>query len=425
VRRYLWLIGWVGASLLLLVMLAIWQGRAYVDYSDGVYAESARLVVHGLVPYRDFAAAQPPGVFYAGALILALGDSIQTLRFGLAVVDLALALLVLAVVWRLTGRRTSAAVAGLVALITPWALLEHAQLLPETFAAPLLVIAILAAGGRRSSWLAGIAGALAGLFKIAFFLPALALAAAAAAPALALGALAGTALAGFAASGVAFGAGFWRQTFEAQSQTGLSTLHYAGGLWFQGAWNLAPLAIPAAFAVRERAKARHSPQFRVVVAAAVGSLGLLFSLFKRGSYLNVLVTVEPALLILAICGWTWLLERRRLLGRYRAIALSAVFAILGVTELASLLLSPQDASLFGRPLAASAPGWSLTGPEVSRQVALIEHCPLRLAYSGPPYLAFVAGRRMPGNQPDQFIIQNARSNLRFLAAASHDQRHCP
>ena len=84
--RRLWLICWVAASVVVLILLAIWQGRAYVAYSDGVYAESARLVTKGLVPYTDFGAAQPPGIYYAGAVILWLGDSVEALRRGLAVV---------------------------------------------------------------------------------------------------------------------------------------------------------------------------------------------------------------------------------------------------------------------------------------------------------------------------------------------------
>ena len=71
------MIAWLAAAVAVLVVLAAWQGRAYVEYSDGVYAGSARAVLNGAVPYRDFAAAQPPGVFYAGALLLALGDSVD------------------------------------------------------------------------------------------------------------------------------------------------------------------------------------------------------------------------------------------------------------------------------------------------------------------------------------------------------------
>src|SRR5256885_13723769 len=68
----------------LLVALRIWQGDAYWSYSDGVYALSARLVLHGHDLYREIAAAQPPPVFYAGALLLAVHDSLDALRAGLS-----------------------------------------------------------------------------------------------------------------------------------------------------------------------------------------------------------------------------------------------------------------------------------------------------------------------------------------------------
>jgi hypothetical protein len=202
-----WLLAWLGVSILLLVLLWLWQGRAAVEYSDGVYAGSARSVLDGLVPYRDFAAAQPPGVYYVGASLLALGDSVTALRAGLAAFDLALAALVLVAVWRLTGRRASAVAAGVVALVTPWAMREHAQLLPETFGAPLLVGAMLAARDRKWSFLAGILGAGALLFKLTFLIPAIAIVALAAAPVIALGAMIATVLMGVATVGIALAPG--------------------------------------------------------------------------------------------------------------------------------------------------------------------------------------------------------------------------
>jgi hypothetical protein len=422
VQRHAWLIAWIGAGVLLLVLLAVWQGEAYVEYSDGVYAASARALVHGLVPYRDFAAAQPPGVFYAGAFLLELGDSVGGLRRGLAVVDLVTAALVLTAVWRLTGRRASAGLAGLAALLTPWALREHAQLLPETFAAPLLLGAALAARDKRSSWACGLLGAAAGVFKVAFLLPAIAIAAAAAAPPLALAALAGVTVLELGASLLGFGSAVWRNVFEAQTQTGLSSAHYAGGLWAQAVWNLLPLIVAAALAVRWRTRARSPQLLTAVVAGAVGTLVLLLTLFKRGSYLNVLVVVEPPLLILAACGITWLLERR---GAPISRAIVAAAALLVAVQVGSLLSSPRDPGAFARPGAASTSGWQLTDAQVDRQVALIDRCPVDLPFSGPPYLAFAADRRMPGNQPDQFIIDHARVERAFRSAAARDRPRCP
>src|SRR5205807_2181396 len=79
----------------LLVALRVWQGDAYWSYSDGVYALSARLLLRGHELYRGIAAAQPPPVFYAGALVLAIRDSLDALRVGLSAVDLVTGALVL------------------------------------------------------------------------------------------------------------------------------------------------------------------------------------------------------------------------------------------------------------------------------------------------------------------------------------------
>jgi len=425
VRRHLWLVGWLGACAVVLIALDAWQRRAYVDYSDGVYALSAHLLLHGHTPYKDFAAAQMPLLYYAGAGMLALGDSIDALRRSMALVDLVLAALTLVAVYRLTGRRLAAALGGVASLIVPWALLEHAQLLPETFAAPLLVASMLAASRRRTSWLAGLAGAVAAFFKVAFLVPSAAIVATAASPLAAAGGLLGTLAGGAVASLLVFGSGFWHEAFQAQAQSGLHSVHYTAGLWVQAAWNLLPLGVPAVIAARKRAAARDETLCRVVIAGSLGSLLLLLSLLKQGSYLDVLVVIEPPLLILAVCGWTWILSERTTDARRRNVIVSAIALALGVIQVGSLLSSPTDPALFGRPFAASPPSWVLTTGQVDREVVLIKRCPATIAYSGPPYLALAADRRVPGNQPDQFIIGHAAADRRFLIAAARDQPRCP
>lgn len=409
----------------MLVALALWEGSAYVDYSDGVYALSSRLVLHGSVPYQQFAAAQPPGVFYVGAGLLALGDSVDALRRSLSVLDLVLAAAVLAAVLRLTGRRSAAAIAGMAMLIAPWALREHTQLLPETFAAPLLVGAMLAGARRRTAWISGAVGAFAVMFKVAFIVPAVAIVVAAASPVAAAFGLVVTLAIGAVASAVAFGGSFWTEAFRAQAQTGLHTLHYVGGLWIQAVWNLLPLAVPALFAIRERSRTGDPALFRTVVAGTIGSLALLLSLLKQGSYLNVLVVTEPPALILAACGWTWLVTDEAFRKARRLLIVAGLSLVVGLIEIGSMLGSPEHPTLFGRPFAASPPNWTLTSDQVDAQVDAIRRCPASQAYSGQPFLAFAADRRMPGNQPDQFIIGHARVDARFLAAAARDTPRCP
>ncbi|HKG03698.1 MAG TPA: hypothetical protein VKB03_10975 [Conexibacter sp.] len=419
------LVAWACLAIALLVLLRVWQGDAYWEYSDGVYALTGRLVLHGSDLYREVAAAQPPPIYYAGAGILAFGDSVAMLRAGLSVVALVTSLLVLLCVWRLTASRPAAVIAGLLALVTPWALREHAQLVPETFAAPLVLGAALA--GSRSGRGATLAGALAALavaFKLAFVLPALAvlLAARHRGRALLAAAVAGVVLAaGFL---LAFGGPLFDGAVRAQRQTGTSGLHYVAGLWAQAGWNLVPLLACAALAWpvwRSATSEAVRVLLRTLAAAAFGSLLLLLTLFKHGSYLTVVLVAEPPLLCLAAAGVVTAL-REGAIGR---LTLAGAATVLAAIEVGSLFASPADPSLFARPLAASGPSWTLSPAQVRQEVAVRRACPSGVASSGPPYLAFAAGRRIAGDQPDQFIVANAAILARFRRAAELDQPRCP
>ena len=328
----------------------------------------------------------------------------------------------------MTGRRLSAAVAGLVALLTPWALREHAQLTPETFAAPLLIAAALAAAEERRSWAGGLLGSIAALFKLAFLLPAVAIAAVAATPATALGTLIVAMAVELGAAWAGFGAAFWRGAVEAQTQTGLSPLHYAGGLWAQAAWNLVPLLVPAALAIwlrmrgrgdapAGRADPRAARLFRAVLAGAVASLVLLLTLLKRGSYLNAVVVVEPPLLILAACGVTWALERR-------TWAMHRELAALDRTRRPRAGARRRRSGLTARLTARSGrvhPPARGVGArlEAHRRSGCagrwrsIDRCPPDAAYPGPPYLAF-AGRSPNARQPARPVHHRARPRRRAI-----------
>ncbi|MDQ3723195.1 MAG: hypothetical protein M3376_09065, partial [Actinomycetota bacterium] len=95
-----------------------------------------------------------------------------------------------------------------------------------------------------------------------------------------------------------------------------------------------------------------------------------------------------------------------------------------VAQAASLLVAPADPVLFTRPFVASGPARGLSDAEVGRAVTAIRRCPPGFTYSGPPYLAFVAGRGIAGSQPDQFMIHNAANLGRFRRAARNDLRVC-
>ena len=240
----------------LLAALRVWPGDAYWSYSDGVYALTARLVLHGHDLYREgVAAAQPPPVFLRRRLVLAMRDSLDALRIGLSAADLATGALVLAATWRLTRRRAPAVAAGLLALVTPLALHDHALLTPETLAAPLVMAAaLLGARPGRVAAVGGALGALAAACKLAYVLPAIGIAVAVRRR----GYLAGLAAAGgllAAVALIAFGSPLVRGTVTAQAETGFAALGDVAGLWAQAAWNLLPFAVPAIAAVALRGRA--------------------------------------------------------------------------------------------------------------------------------------------------------------------------
>lgn len=412
---------WALLAVAVLVGLRLWQGDAYWEYSDGVYALTGRLVLHGADLYGEVAGAQPPPIYYAGAALLALGDDVATLRWGLSVVALSTSGLVLLCVWRLTRSQAAAVLAGVAALVTPWALREHAQLVPETFAAPLLLAAALLGSRPHGARTAGVAAATAVAFKLAFALPALAvlLAARRRGRAVLSAALAGIAMAvGFL---LLFGDPLLDGAVRAQRETGVAGLHYVAGLWAQAGWNLLPLLACAALAWPARRAVQDPALLRTLAALAVGSLLLLMTLFKHGSYLTAVVVMEPPLLCLAAVGVVGAL-RVRPAGRRAIVGVAIALATL---QVGSLLATPDDPDLFTRPLARSGPGWTLSPDEVSREVAALRACPQGAAVDAAPYLAFAAGRRIAGDQPDQFIIANAPRLARFRVAAERDAQRCP
>ena len=426
------LVAWLVLAAAALVALAAWQGQSYWEYSDGVYSLSARQLLDGQALYRDFAGAQPPPLYLLGAAALALSDSPGAIRALMALSEAATSLLVLVAVWRLTRRPGIALGAAVACFLTPWALREHAQLLPETVAAPLLMGAALAAGRRGGGAVAaGVLGALAVSLKVAFALPALAIVLAARERRRALSA--------FAVAGailaltflLIFGEPLWSNVVAGQAQTGRAALSYVGGLWAQAGWNLAGLLVLAALAWPGRTAIADPALARGLLAASLGSLLLLATLLKHGSYLTVLVVAEPPLLCLAACGVAALLRGRQPASgaaasgvwRARALAGAAAVALL-FAQVASLLAAPDDPALFTRPLAASGPARVLSDAEVARPVAAIRRCPAGTTYPGPPYLAFVARREIVGSQPDQFMIHNAEDLDRFRRAVQNDPSVC-
>jgi hypothetical protein len=400
-----------------LTALGLWRGLSFWNPSDGIYAMSARLVLDGLGLYTDVAAAQPPPVYLAGAGLLALDDSATALRAGLEAWTLLTALLVFAAVLRLSGRRVLAVAAGVAAPLTPVMLHENALLTPETLGAPVLLgVALLVRHPRA----AGAAGAVAVAIKLSFALPVLAvlLWAPARRRGLAVFALAGLAL---AALGTAiWGLDVWRGIVVAQGQSGWTAPAALPGLLAQEAWNALPLAAGALVALALRDSARDPVLLGAVAVAAAGALALGLSVVKQGSYVNTIQAAEPLLLVLGVCGAAWAFERA---GRARLVAAAAL--VLLAAQSASLLLSPADPVLHTRPFAAEGPRRLLAEHEVRAFARAAEACPATAPYPGVPWIAFVAERRVPGDQPDAFILGAAEYDDLERRAVAERAAACP
>jgi hypothetical protein len=415
----------VAAALVLeLVLLAVWQRNGYWDFSDGVYAESAREFLHGLVPYRDFAAAQPPLVYLVGVVLLAFHDGLASLRAGMALADLVTASLAGMCVWRLTGLRAVAIVTALLSPLLPISLHEHALLVPETLAAPLLLGGVLLCGRRGRAGVGGILLATAAAAKLAFALPALAIALSTRQRREATLSLILAGVVFAIASFAAFGIAVWREAVHAQLQVGRAPLHYAGGLVAQGVWSELPLFIPAAAGAwlvwTHRERPLNMELMRALLAAALAGLLLVFTVFKDGSWINVLAVAEPPLLVLAAAGTVWSARR----SRAAAIAVGLLGALL-VAQIVSLLVDPANAPIAQRPGARKALVWTAGPDTVNLTVNVARVGPPTRAYSGDPYYAFLSHRRMPGNQPDLFMLAHAPIDATFARRAAADQPRWP
>ncbi|MEA2356669.1 MAG: hypothetical protein QOD61_2798 [Solirubrobacteraceae bacterium] len=408
----------------LLAGLAVLRGEAFWSTSDGVYAVTARELLHGAALYHSVAAAQPPVVYLVGAGLLGLHDSLTALRAGLELAMLATAMLVWLAVLRLTRRPGLALIAGVLTPLTPLMLHENALLTPETLGTPLLLGCALLSARRGGAAAAGLLGAVCVATKLSFALPVLLILLAGRHRRRGLAFAAGG-LVGLAGAGsLVFGVELWQSIVTAQQQTGFTPLHDALGLLGQEAWNELPLTVIAGVALLVgRARALDPTLLRVMAATGVGCLVVGLSVVKLGSYVNTVQVAEPALVVLAACGAAWIHGR---LGPWQlpSAVVAGLAAALVLAESASLLLSPADPSVFTRPGASSGPRRLLASAQVRAAAGIARHCDPAAAYPGIPFIAFVAGRRVPGGQPDGFIV-TVRENRRFALRADADRKRCP
>lgn len=432
--RAFWTAVYLAGAVLIAGLEYVWQGQSYWSFSDGVYLASARAIVDGRELYADIAAAQPPLLYYAGAAILAASDSIWWVRAALSLLGPVTGGLVALAVWRLSASAPAAVLAGLASLLAPWTLHEHATLSPETFAAPLLLGAALLGAHTRLLAIGGALGVAAAAFKLAFLLPVLAIGSVALRRTRFLLALAGLGLLASAAALVVWGGPLLEGTVVAQQEVGLQPGAVPGYL-LQGAWNLAPLVALAALALRARQRLRDPALLRTLAALSLGALALLATVLKDGSYLNVLVVAEPPLVALAGAGLADLLARRRRVsaeggpsasdGRVALKVAALAACVLLAAQSLSLIAWPKQPLAFLRPGSAPAHAQKLSSAEVSRAAADARACPAGAPYSGPPYVAFIADRALPGGQPDQFIVAESSTHAALRERIVVGPRACP
>jgi hypothetical protein len=413
-------------AIVVAVVLELLRGHAEWGPSEGVYAMTSRLLLDGGDLYGGLVASQPPWVYLFGAIPLAIHDSLDALRLACGLLQVLTGLLAAEAVWRMTRSRVAAVVAAPLVLLTPWAVHQHGLLLPEQLGAPLLLGAALLASRRGSARWGGVLAGIAVFAKFPFALPAALIVAVSPARGAAVRWAVGAVVVQALAFTAVFGTGFWRQVVEAQAQAGHG-LEFQIGSWAQGGWNLLPLLAFAVVAVLLRARTDEPALLRTIAAGAAGALAMTATIVKPGTGLNVVVPSEPLLVALAVTGVVCALRAAPAGARRRAVTGAAgALAVLALAQSASLVLDPSNPRPFHRPASAS-PGWKadFTRAEMDRLVAAARRCPAGAAYTGPPLVAFLAGRRVPGDQPDAFIVSRASLHRAVLARVRADSPRCP
>lgn len=379
---------------LVLVALHLWRGIEYWNYSEGVYAYTSRLFLDGGDLYGHIVVAQPPWQFFFGAGALAIDDSLTFLRLAVGLAQLGAGLLAAVAVWRLTENPLATVLAPALCLLMPWSVREHGALTPELLAPAVLLGAALLAARPRTAALAGALAATAPFLKWPYALALIAIVLFSAAPRKAIvGAAIAVAVQAVAFTAL-FGFGLWDDTVIAQMSSGRRGLDVLKGVWGQAFWSLLGLLVLAVAAWRYRAKLHDAPLLKVLLALAVAMLATVLTNYKDGTGLNILVPVEYALLPLALAGAVLL--------PLRWLGIVAFAFVL--VQSASLVASPNTNTPFLYPSSErGAWGRAASEADVEAAAAKARTCPPGVPFAGPPFLAFLADRPMPDDQPDQFL----------------------
>jgi hypothetical protein len=415
------LIAAVAGGFAALVAVHLLLLHTYWDYSEGVYALSARLVLHGSDLYGQMVGAQPPGVFVTGTVLLAIHDSLEWLRFAVAVLQLGAGLIAAQIVYRVTGNRLAAILTPAAMLLTPWALHEHGALTPELVALPVMLGATLLSVDRRRAGPAGVLCGVLVLIKLPLAIPAVALVLIAPDRRRMATWAAATLILGLGITILVAGGGFWRDVVTAQTHTGIRSPGLLKGFWAQAGWNVLGLLVAAVIAGIGRAGARDRPLLNASLVLAVANVITFLTNFKVGTGLNVTVPVEASLVPLAAIGTVFAFRAARQATPTR-LARGPVLAVLCVAGAAftlaqsvSLIASPHNPIPFLR--AFSAPAWeiTMTSRQLEASVAAARACPPGAPYGGAPLIAMIANRLPPAGQPDGFLPLHS-STLAAVAA---------
>ncbi len=420
-RGYVLLGGLVlGAAVLVAVHLALRD--TYWDYSEGVYALSAHMMLHGSALYSSIVGAQPPGVFVTGVLLLAIHNSLEWLRFGVACLQLGAGLIAAQMVLRISGNRLASILTPAAMLLTPWAVHEHGTLTPELAVLPVLMGAALLSTEQRYAPLAGVLCGLLPMFKLPFAIPALVLVALSTDVGRVSRWALGTLVLALAITTLLVGESFWRDTLVAQLQTGQRSLGLLKGFWAQAGWNVVGLIATAVLTIPYRRLSNDPAMLRTTLGLAVAMIVTFLTNFKAGTGLNITVPVEAALVPLAASGTVFAFRA----ARAPWLPVLCVCALLfTLAQSVSLIVAPKHSEPFLRVF--SRPAWAIlmTGSQFLATVAQAKRCPPGVPYSGPPLIAFAAGRPMPAGQPDQFITTRATTLASVHARLDAVTRVCP
>lgn len=387
---------------LVLVLLHAWRGLEYWNYSEGVYALTARFLLEGRDVYGDVIVAQPPGMVLAGGGLLAVDDSLGWLRLGTGALQLAAGGLAGLAVWRLTRGALTTALTPALAMLTPWAVREHGSLTPELVALPLLLGSALLAARPGTARAGAAVAAILPFVKWPLVLPAAAIVLLGADRRRALAVALATVAAEALLATVVLGPAFWEQTVLAQLATeGRPALSAIAGSLVQGGWGLIGLIAAAAVALAHRSELRDPVLARVLAGAVVGALVTVLSVTKPGTALNVVIPAETLLVPLAVAG-------AALAATTRSRVVAAVALAFVAVQTASLITAPGTRFPFLYPTSErGAWGREASETQVRAITTGVRRCAPGQPYAGAPFFAYLADREPPGGQPDGFLTRRS------------------